>query len=363
MHHWIDRPELLQDRLADWQGRGPVALDTEFVRERTWYPQLALVQLALDGEILLVDPLVPGMTGVLRDWLADTRAAKLMHSASEDLQALAHACGVPPRPLFDTQIAAAMTGFGAGLGYQKLVETITGTVLAKGETRSDWLRRPLSASQQDYASDDVRYLHALHAELAQRLDALGRRDWLEQDCGRLVAQAEQDEPERWPHLAVRSAQVLDVEAQRRLYRLLRWREVQARALDRPKNWILDAELAVTLARRAPADAAALAAILDAHPKAPRRQRAELLQALATPLADEQSELPRARAPGDRERARMRALQDAVAAEARRLDLPEGLLASRRLLQKLLDGRGWTGALAGWRRQALEPRLAPLLEAP
>ncbi|MFC4728887.1 ribonuclease D [Coralloluteibacterium thermophilus] len=362
MNHWIDTPRMLADRLAAWRGAGPVALDTEFVRERTWYAQLALVQLAVPGEVLLVDPLVEGMTAVLGPWLADPGVLKLMHSPSEDLHVLTHVCGAPPSPLFDTQTAAALAGLGAGLSYQRLVEAVTGTVLAKGETRSDWLRRPLSPAQLDYAADDVLHLHAVHAALRDRLEALGRLDWLEADCARMVAQAVRDEPERWPHLAVRSAQMLDPDGQRRLYRLLRWREARARSQDRPKNWILDGELALTLARRPPADLRAFNAVLDAHPKAPRRDRGALFDLLHRPVDAAEADIPLAQAPAETDKARLRALQEAVATQARALDIPEGLLASRRHLQALMDGHGW-GALEGWRRGILEASLAPLLETP
>ena len=174
---WIDTPEHLAAHLAGWAGQPLVALDTEFIRERTFYPQLALVQLAVPGDVLLVDPLAPGIAAALRPLLVDPAVTKLMHSASEDLQALLRGCDALPAPLFDTQVAAALCGLGAGLGYQKLVEMITGVALAKGETRSDWLRRPLSDAQREYAADDVRYLHAVHAHLAPMLQALGRDDW------------------------------------------------------------------------------------------------------------------------------------------------------------------------------------------
>lgn len=362
MNDWIDSPERLRACLAGWAAHEAVALDTEFVRERTWHPQLALVQIAVPGEVALIDPLSGDIAEALRPWLADTRVVKLMHSAGEDLQAFAHACGAVPAPLFDTQIAAAMSGYGAGIGYQKLVEQVVGVALPKGETRSDWLRRPLTPAQLEYAADDVRHLHALHAALAPRLDALGRRDWHAEDCARLAAQAQRDAPEAWPHLAVRSAQFLDADAQARLCRLLRWRERQARALDRPKNWILDGELAVSLARRPPVDLRGFHAFLDAQPKAPRRHRAELWAQLIAPLNDDERRIPLAAAPDDAQKSRLRQLQDAVAAESARRELPEGLLASRRHLEALLERGEWPSALAGWRRAILEPVLTPLLAA-
>jgi ribonuclease D len=363
-HHWISDPATLRARLASRPAR--IGLDTEFIRERTWWPQLALVQIAIDDDILLIDPLAPGIADALREVLVDTSVLKVMHSAGEDLVALKRACGALPWPLFDTQIAAALTGIGAGLGYSRLVQELLGVPLDKGETRSDWLRRPLSPAQLDYAAADVRHLFALHDALDARLLALGRKPWFEEDCARLVDNARNDGLERWPHLGLRSAQFLDAQAQRRLLRLLRWRDAYARDNDRPRNWILDNEFAVLLARDPPADVDALQRRLDAHPKAPRRLGDVVWSALTTPLADE-AEAPAARIE-ERDKRALRRLQDAVAARSAELGLPDGVLASRRWLEALLDsrlpdapaGEDWPGMLAGWRRTQLEPALAPLL---
>ena len=341
-----------------------MGLDTEFIRERTYWPQLALVQIVLEGsvgeEILLVDPLAPGMAAALAPMLADPSILKVMHSPSEDLVAFKHACGVVPEPLFDTQLAAALAGIGGGMGYQKLVEQVTGVALVKGETRSDWLRRPLSPAQLEYAADDVRHLFEMHDALDDQLGLLGRREWLAEDAARTVANARNEAGERWPHLSMRSAQFLDRDAQQRLVRLLRWRDAYARDNDRPRTWILDNELAVAIARGAPLHAAALQAQLDAHPKAPRKLGAAIWQALNTPLEDE-TEIPDAGVGERRDKNRLRQLQDAVAARSAELGLPDGVLASKRWLEALLDQGDWPDALTGWRRAALEPTIAPLLD--
>jgi len=358
--HWIDTPAALDAQRQRRPAR--IGLDTEFVRERTFWPQLALVQIAIDDDVLLVDPLAPGMTDALRPWLLDTAITKVMHSASEDLVAFKVACNALPTPLFDTQIAAALAGVAAGIGYQKLVERVTGVVLSKGETRSDWLRRPLSEAQLHYAADDVRYLFAVHDALQAGLAATGRSAWLEEDCARFVENAAQDEGERWPHLSMRSAQFLDADAQRRLVRLLRWREAQARASDKPRSWILDNELAVALARTPPADKAALLRLFDTQPKAPRKLADAVWQALATPLDDEAG-MPLARNATDGDKARLKRLQDAVSAHSAALGLPDGVLASRRYLEALLEPGPWPAALSGWRRRELAPVLDPILDNP
>ncbi|KFN50082.1 ribonuclease D [Arenimonas composti] len=359
MSLWIDTPAALTAHLARWSGQPLVALDTEFIRERTFYPQLALVQLAVPGDILLVDPTVPGMAEALRPLLRDPAVTKLMHSASEDLQALQRGCEALPEPLFDTQVAAALCGLGTGLGYQKLVEMVTGVTLAKGETRSDWLRRPLSDAQRDYAADDVRYLHEVHAFLAPKLAELGRADWLAADAARALRQAGNDADEPFPHLALRSAQGLDAAAQLRLFRLLRWRDAEARRADRPRSWILDNELAVLLARRPPADETALRQVLERHPRSPRKSRELLWTLLTAPATADEGGLPLAQ-PENRDKQTVKALQQAVAAVAEAHGLPEGLLCARRHIESLVDGRPWPDALEGWRRTLLEPHFAPLL---
>ena len=364
MHVWISDPSALQAHFTHVPAR--IGLDTEFIRERTYWPQLALVQIALDnasGEptVLLIDPLVPGMTAALAPILANESILKVMHSPSEDLVAFKHACNVVPKPLFDTQQAAALAGIGAGVGYQKLVEQLTGVTLAKGETRSDWLRRPLSPSQLDYAADDVRHLDAMHDVLDGMLAQLNRREWLFEDAIRTVANAENEGPERWPHLSIRSAQFLDADMQRRLVRLLRWRDAYARENDRPRTWILDNELAVAIARTPPPDREGLQSQLDAHPKAPRKLGDAIWRALSTPLPDE-ADAPDASVGETRDKQRLKKLQDAVSKRSAELGLPDGVLASRRWLQALLDDGKWPSALAGWRREALEPSLAPLLAA-
>ncbi|WP_045738521.1 ribonuclease D [Xanthomonas sp. MUS 060] len=357
MPYWIKHPNELAERLAQRPTR--IGLDTEFVRERTYWPQLALVQMAVAEEILLIDPLIPDMPQALAPWLSDPGILKIMHSASEDLVTFKCACGTLPRPLFDTQIAAGLAGIGAGMGYQKLVLEITGIHLTKGETRSDWLRRPLSPAQLDYAADDVRHLFALHDSLHARLQVLDRSVWLQEDGERLLGTVEQENAERWPHLSMRAAQFMERPAQLRLLRLLRWRDAQARHSDKPRSWILDNELAATLARSPPDDRHGLQALLDKHPQAPRKLGDAVWQALTTPLPDE-TDAPLAQASSDSHKATLKRLQDAVAARSAELGLPDGLLASRKHLEALLESAQWPLPLAGWRRRELEPRLQPLL---
>lgn len=350
---WFDSAPELAERLARWDHGIPVAMDTEFVRERTFWANLALVQLAIPGDIVLADATAAGVCEVLGTWLAQSRSTKIMHAAGEDLQALRIACGSLPTPLFDTQMAAGLAGLGASMSYQKLVEFVTGISLNKGETRSDWLQRPLSDAQRDYAADDVRHLHSLHADLSAHLDALGRSQWLAQECERQLDNERNQTEDPWPHLAVRSAQMLVPQAQWRLCRLLHWREVQARESNRPRSWVLDNELAVTLARGDHTTRTAFEQLLDRHPKAPRRHRDQLWTLLteASPTPDP---FPLACTQSPSVRDRIRQWQEQVKLTSERLGLPDGVLASRRLLEARLELGDWPVGTAAWRRTLLDP---------
>lgn len=360
MDHWIDTPEALAQRLAEATGARALALDTEFIRERTYFPRLALVQLALPEGVLLIDPVALPEAPALVALLGDAAVEKRMHSASEDIEALRHHYGALPAPLFDTQIAASLCGLGMGLSYQKLVASLLGVHLEKGETRSDWLARPLSESQRHYAAEDVRHLDSAADILRERLERLGRLDWHAQDCARLLRSATTAADPN-PHLGLRSAQRLDSESQARLCRLLRWRECVARAQDRPRRWLLENDLAIELAARPPVHRSEYEARLDAYPKSPRRLRGELWLELSRPLESDERDIPLATEPGQELRARVKRLQHAVAKIAVELDLPEPVLANRASLEALAqEPDRWPTALQGWRAGLLQDPLRAAL---
>lgn len=355
MHEWIASDAALTDFMGAIDPAHGIGLDTEFVRERTYHAQLALVQIAVGGRIALVDPLaIDQPTALLAAF--DAPALKLMHSPGEDLQAFAHRYGRLPAPLFDTQLAAALSGYGAGIGYQRLVETVLGVTLPKGETRSDWLRRPLSAAQREYAADDVRHLDALYDVLGEKLDRLGRRSWLEQDAERTLASASDDRPDPHPHLAMRPAQRMSPTAQARLRRLLLWRDEEAIRSDKPRGWILDNDTALRLAERPAAERTDFERFLDSQPKAPRRKREVLWELLQAPLSTQERDIPLALPTDDVDKNALKALQAEVAAIAAEYELPEGLLCTRRQLEQLLTTGTLPASLDGWRAALVGDRL-------
>ncbi len=356
----IDHPERAAEAFERLDSERPWALDTEFMRERTYFPQLALVQCAdARGDVMLVDPIGDGVCGALTAAVGQAHA--LMHSASEDLVAFRHALGVLPRQLYDTQIAAAFAGLGPGVGYQALVKTLLDVDLAKAETRSDWLRRPLSEQQLSYAADDVRHLHAATEALEDRLETRGHRERAHADMARMLENAREDRDDPQPHLTMRPAAAFDRLAQARLRRLLRWRDAMARVKDLPKRWLLDNDVALGLARQPPKTAAALASALEGT-RAAKRMAEDIADLLSPPLDADEANMPLATDVERVDRARLKAMQAVVATQAAALDLPEGLLSARKHLESLLGDGQWPRALEGWRREVLEAPLRGVLDA-
>jgi len=362
VYEWIETP----DALAAWNAAQPpqhvIGLDTEFMRTDTFRARLALVQVNIAGAIALLDAPRLGAHEPLGARLRDPAVTCVMHSASEDLDALEAILPAGPAHLFDTQIAASLAGLGAGLSYQKLVALLLGIDLPKAETRSDWLKRPLSPAQLEYAAQDVVHLPVLHTQLAAKLELLGRSAWLAEDCRRLIDKVRNGTPDTQPQRAFRSAFDWPREHQVLLRRVLLWRDASARTLDKPRSWILDDPRALDLSSNLPHDANALferAKGLRALRSAQRHELFELLRAPITPQElDETLPVP---APLNGAQKRLvSTLRDEVARVAAMLDLPEGLLCPRKHIEALVSDGEWPNALEGWRRELLFERLSVLL---
>jgi len=357
---WIDRTDALLELVP--HAPATFGLDTEFMRISTFFPKLALIQVVFGERIALIDPAAKAIDlDALGAVIADPARLLVMHSASEDLEALATRFPHGVGQLFDTQIAAAFAGLGAGAGYQKLVREILGIDLPKAETRSDWLRRPLSPQQIEYAAHDVIHLPALHAALTGRVAERGYTAWLAEDCARMIERARRRESDPEPQTALRGAADWPLPRQALLKRVLRWRDASARRTDTPRPWILDDASALDLSSRPPKTDAELAERTKGLRGLRSALRAELFEVLQRPLDDEDLKLePIPRAPSMREKPALAALRDAAAARATALDLPDGLLAARRHIESLLVTRRWPSALEGWRREVLHDVLMPLL---
>lgn len=362
MAAWIDGTDALLEFLD--RPSAMLGLDTEFMRTDTFAPKLALVQIGLGDAIALIDPLADIDLGAMAARLGDPQAPSIMHSASEDIDALAPVLPQGIGTLYDTQIAAAFAGLGAGVGYQKLVLALCATDLPKGETRSDWLRRPLSVQQLEYAAQDVVHLPRLHAELSARLRTRGYADWHAEDCARMLERARLREPDLQPQTAFRGAAEWPREQQALLRRVLIWRDATARRVDRPRPWLLDDAHALDFAANPPRDVNELYERGKGLRALRSAERAALLDVLHAPLEDADLVFdPIPPAATTQERRAISTLKEIVVARAAELDLPEGLLCARRHLETLWIARRWPAALEGWRRgvlhDALMTRLAEL----
>ncbi len=273
----IESSEALISLLSDNRHHSMVAVDTEFRRRDTFFPQVALLQVCWGDEPYLVDPLRLDDVSALREFLTDPSQTKLIHSASEDLEVFSHWLGVLPTPLFDTQRAAALVGLGAGQSYRALVAHFFDIDLPKDETQSDWLQRPLSDAQAQYAAQDVSYLHPMGAQLQNRATALNRLDWILEEGARL-------RPGGKPPIAkFKTAYRLPPEQQRVLAEVVEWREGEARHRDRPRSWILSDKVVMGVARTVPRSVRALAAIEDMPQGLVRRAGDELVARIVSVL--------------------------------------------------------------------------------
>ncbi len=355
MADWIDRTESLLE--IDRRPGQLIGLDTEFMRTDTFAPKLALIQIEIGEHIALIDPIADIDMSVLAARLGDPQTISIMHSASEDLDALSTLLPNSLGTLFDTQIAAAFCGLGAGLGYQKLVLSVCDVDLPKGETRSDWLKRPLSPSQLEYAAQDVIHLPVLHADLSARLAARGYAEWHVEDCARMVERARHREPDLQPQTTYRGAADWTREQQAMLRRVLIWRDATARRIDKPRPWILDDPRVLDFSSNPPKTVNDLAERGRGLRALRGAERLELFDLLQQPITDEDLEFEPIPMQADSEERRViKSLKELVTARAAELDLPEGLLCSRRHLETLYVTRQWPKTLEGWRKPLLHDAL-------
>jgi len=331
-----------------------LAVDTEFVRERTYVAELALVQLTAGEEIELVDPLAGADLAPLVALLAGPARAKVLHAARQDLEVLLPLLGAPLAPVIDTQLAAALLGHPAQIGYADLVERELGVKLEKGHARTDWTRRPLSAAQLEYAADDVRYLLPLAARLEERLAAQGRLEWLREDCAALSNPAlfAIDPALAWQRL--KGVETLEPREQLRIRSLAAWRERGAQARNLPRNWLLSEEALRAIARAAPADLEALRALDVLAPGTVAKLGPALLAALGEAAADSPEGIERRSdgRPGAEERARIGQLGERLRKIAAELSVAPEVLATQRDLKRIARGELPGNVLSGWRAALL-----------
>ena len=347
------------------RANGRIALDTEFMREKTYGARLCLIQLAAGEEAAIVDPFEITDLGPLFDVLSDQAVLKVLHAGSQDLEILYRISGKAAGPVFDTQVAATLAGFPSQVGYARLVQDLFGVMVDKSDTFTDWARRPLTPAQMEYALMDVRYLEPAYLELTQRLERESRLPWLADDFARMSDPAlyevvPEQQFRRLKRISTLTRRQLGV-----LRSVAAWREREAMRRDLPRRWVVGDETLVEVARRRPDTLAALAEIRGLNPRALGDGGSGLLLAVAEGCAVPEADLPRI------ER-RPRAIVDVegvvelmgalVRVRAAEHSIAVPLLATRTDLERLASGdRADNPLLAGWRRSIVGDDLVRLVE--
>ena len=336
-----------------------LGLDTEFMRERTYFAQLCLLQLATVELAVCVDPLALTSLDALRPLMCAPQLCKIVHAARQDLEVLAPAVG-PLTNIFDTQVAAALVGFSAQVGYAELVRELLGIQLHKNQTRTDWSRRPLSAAQLDYALDDVRHLPPLRERLVERLGKLGRQAWFEEEMAQIGTDSFAIDPgQAW--LRIKGFADLDPDRQRLAQALGAWREQRAISSNRPRGWILPDPALRDLVFQVPRNQAALERLSELPEGIRENSGAKLLELIhAAAVPQPAAPLPQRRRPDPAQLDTVQRLADITRRISSELGLAPELLATRRELERLAAGQRDGAPLNGWRRAAIGTELLKAL---
>jgi len=373
-HDYVDNDQALAQLCQELAGCPHIAFDSEFIRTDTFFPKPGLYQLNDGDRTYLVDPLT------VHDWQAFKQllsgdAVIIMHSCGEDLGLLRHALETLPARLFDTQRAASFAGYDYSLSYQALVKAELDVELPKGETRSNWLRRPLAETQLEYAALDVKYLVELQGRLLDKLDALDRLAWFEADCQDMLLNVN-DEWDRsnWEsaYQNFGAAWQLDDGALSLLQKLAYWREVTARERDKPRNWIAKDQELLALASRLPDQVTITQQDIERAEVFSGRFVERNARSIAGVIKQDHvfQHAPRrellTRPLNNSARKQLKMLQKMTRELAEKLALSPELLARKRLWVELLENRQrsneeyWPDGLNNWRRELLEAGVNKIL---
>ena len=353
--HFVEEPDSLVDTL---RVRGQLAIDTEFMRERTYYAQLCLTQIASDDDIWCVDPL----SGHPQDgfWQELMTHDWVLHSARQDIEVIYQSAGAMPESIFDTQIAAALLGFPAQIGYAGLVKELFNVEIHKMHTRADWSKRPLRDEFLDYAAEDVEYLPRACEILSARLEEKGRLHWAREDAQWLLDPALYDLENGQAVARLKGARNLRGRRRAAAARLATWRESEAIRRNRPRQWIMRDNVLVDIAYKLPETDAQLADIQGVPAKLIRRVGNELLQAVAESANDRGGYSP-PRPPDEGQKALLKEMQSRVAARASELGIAAETVASKRELSAvIISGNRESRVFGGWRAELIGNELLTML---
>jgi ribonuclease D len=366
---WITQNTELVELCQRLRQQAAIAVDTEFMRSDTFYPIAGLIQIGDGVQCYLIDPLTITDFSSLRDLCLDEAVIKVLHSCSEDIEVFERVLGAVPSPIFDTQIAAAFAGFGYSLGYAPLVKAVLNTEVPKDETRSDWLQRPLSESQIKYAALDVAHMLIVYGKILQTLKNTERLHWVKDDCADMVEKAQKQDDFGEVYRKVGFAWKLRTQELATLRDLCRWREIEARARDIPRNRLLKEQVLWEMARKQPQDIAQLQRIADIPSRTLRSDAQTLLDIIKASAASDATtwplrvEQPLAQAEGPL----VKALKQFVRGIAEQLNIPPEILIRKKEYEAIVRS-GLNGGdyqlpkrLQGWRYQVIGEGLLDIVQ--
>ncbi len=334
------------------------AIDTEFMREKTYAPILCLIQVASRNFNCCIDPLSIDSLDPFLSLLETKNTETILHSCRQDFEAFDTRSPRLPHQLFDTQIAAAFCGYGDQVSYAAMVETVCAVKLAKSHTRADWSSRPLSQGELEYAMDDVLYLHTVRDFLQQKLEQFDRMPWFEDECSRQL------NPENWqvnPQMAwrkLKGAMRLPIVAHETAKELAIWREQQAIKRNRPREWILSTKSLLEIARLAPDNATKLGKIEGVNQGVLRQSATAILHICASTNRDKNAD-SLWRAPDllePEQKKKVKAVMTELRSIAEEQNLSSSLLANRNTVEKFVRGNRELDLFRGWRKVAAGDRI-------
>jgi ribonuclease D len=335
----------------------PLGVDTEFMREKTYFAQLCLVQLATRDRVFCIDPLAGND---MQDFWAELCARNwVLHSGRQDIEVVFQTANLMPRALFDTQIAASLLGLQPQIGYAGLVRELFSVEIPKSHTRADWTRRPLPEELLNYAAEDVEFLLPAYDTLTERLDKLGRLAWAEQDSALLLDQSLYSTDEAQAVQRLKGARNMRGRRRAAAAELARWREAEALRRNRPRQWILRDRVLLEIASSLPGSVQALRQVPDMPAKLVQRAGNEILAIVARSENDSKYRPPTA--PDEAQKNALKAMQKVVAECADDLGLGAEIIASRKELSGIIiSGKKDSRVFQGWRRELVGEQLLAML---
>jgi len=363
-NQYIDTQKDLQEFCQKIADAEYIAVDTEFVRDKTYYPKLCLIQIASPTAIACIDPIALTNLSALKPILVNPAQVKIFHAARQDLEILYADVGVMPDPIFDTQIAATLLGLGEQIGYGNLVKACLDINLTKQHARADWEKRPLSKAQLDYAADDVRYLVQMYPAIIGDLEKHGRRDWLNKDFEALTNPAlyQVELSEQWQRVS--GNQKLRRKQLAVLQELCIWREQTAMDKDKPRKWILADNNLIAIATQMPNSKDKLASIRGLNSAIIDKQGSAIINAVTKALNKPEDEWPtpkKRRQLTKNHEATIDALMAIAKLKANEHSISVGALVNKNELEKLVLGETGLSIQTGWRYSLVGESLVHFLE--